>query len=131
LRVQGRAGGPVVDDCVAMLRDTGWLNLRLRVLLVSVAAYPLWRHWAPVARWLARQFPDHEPGIHGRQRPMQSGTAGINPTRVATPSSRCATRPPLALPATPSCSARLAQGPRGPARRRSQRADDTAPFSLS
>lgn len=43
----GRTGWPMVDACVAMLRETGWLNFRMRAMLVSVAAYPLWLHWQP------------------------------------------------------------------------------------
>jgi deoxyribodipyrimidine photo-lyase len=87
----GRTGWPMVDACVNMLRETGWLNFRMRAMLVSVAAYPLWLHWRPVGEWLATQFLDYEPGIHWSQLQMQSGTTGI---KRELPNYRLAISPP-------------------------------------
>ncbi len=39
---EGETGYPLVDACMAMLRETGWLNFRMRAMLMSFAAYHLW-----------------------------------------------------------------------------------------
>ncbi|MEM6289646.1 MAG: deoxyribodipyrimidine photo-lyase [Myxococcota bacterium] len=81
----GRTGFPMVDACMRCLHETGWINFRMRAMLVSVLAYDLWLHWRPGAQFLARQFVDFEPGIHYAQFQMQSGTTGINSLRIYDP----------------------------------------------
>lgn len=78
----GRTGYPMVDACMRSLIHSGWLNFRMRCMLVSFACYDLWLDWRPLAPILARRFLDYEPGIHYPQLQMQAGTTGINANRM-------------------------------------------------
>ena len=78
----GLTGYPFVDACMRCLHKHGWLNFRMRAMLVSFATYNLWLDWKRIAPHLARLFLDYEPGIHYPQLQMQSGTTGINAMRV-------------------------------------------------
>lgn len=75
---QGRTGYPMVDACMRCLLETGWLNFRMRCMLVSFAVYNLWLDWRCIAGHLARCFLDYEPGIHYPQLQMQAGTTGCD-----------------------------------------------------
>jgi deoxyribodipyrimidine photo-lyase len=78
----GRTGYPMVDACMRSLEHSGWLNFRMRAMLVSFACYDLWLDWRPLAPILARRFLDYEPGIHYPQLQMQAGTTGMNANRI-------------------------------------------------
>ena len=81
----GQTGYPLIDACMRMLRETGWLNFRMRALLVSFATQHLWLHWRQPGLFLAREWLDNEPGIHWSQMQMQSSTVGINRVRIYSP----------------------------------------------
>ncbi len=94
---EGRTGYPMVDACMRQLRATGWINFRMRAMLVSFAAYHLGLHWREPGLFLARQFLDFEPGIHWSQMQMQSGTTGINTLRIYSPAKQARDQDPQGL----------------------------------
>jgi len=93
----GRTGYPMVDACMRSLIATGWLNFRMRAMLVSFSSYHLWLHWRETGLFLARQFLDFEPGIHWSQMQMQSGTTGINTLRMYSPTKQAHDQDPEGL----------------------------------
>ncbi|TVP60320.1 MAG: deoxyribodipyrimidine photo-lyase/cryptochrome family protein [Halomonadaceae bacterium] len=81
----GRTGFPFIDAAMGCLRQTGWINMRLRATVVSFATMNLWLPTTKVAEFLATEFLDYDPGIHHIIHQIVAGSSAFRGIMVYDP----------------------------------------------
>ncbi len=81
----GQTGYPLVDASMRCVRETGYLNDRMRAIVASFLCHHLLQDWKPAAIYLANQFLDFEPGILYAQFQLVAGMTGLEELRIYNP----------------------------------------------
>ncbi len=81
----GQTGFPMVDASMRCLRETGWLNFRMRAMCVSIFTHILQQPWWIGADWFHHHLIDSDVGINYTQWQSQAGLIGKPSQRVYNP----------------------------------------------
>jgi deoxyribodipyrimidine photo-lyase len=82
---RGRTGFPMVDASMRCLRQTGWLNFRMRAMCASFFTHVLHQPWWIGADWYHHHLIDSDVGINYTQWQSQAGLIGKPSQRVYNP----------------------------------------------
>lgn len=82
---RGRTGFPMVDAAMRCLRESGWLNFRMRAMAASFFAHVLQQPWWIGADWYHRHLIDSDVGINYTQWQSQASLVGTPAQRVYNP----------------------------------------------
>jgi deoxyribodipyrimidine photo-lyase len=82
---EGQTGFPLVDASMRALRETGWLNFRMRAMCATFYHYVLRCWWKPGADHFYRHLIDADPAINYTQWQTQCNLTGVHPVRVYNP----------------------------------------------
>ncbi|AXR79322.1 Deoxyribodipyrimidine photolyase [Natrarchaeobaculum sulfurireducens] len=82
---RGRTGFPMVDAAMRCLRESGWLNFRMRAMAASFFAHILQQPWWIGADWYHRHLIDSDVGINYTQWQSQASLVGTPAQRVYNP----------------------------------------------
>jgi deoxyribodipyrimidine photo-lyase len=81
----GQTGFPIVDASMRCLRQTGYLNFRMRSVVASFLTHHLWQHWQTGVHYLAQQLLDYTPGVHFVRFQAQAGALDTHKVKVLNP----------------------------------------------
>ena len=81
----GRTGYPLVDASMRALKQTGWMNFRMRAMTASFYSYILKQWWKTGADHFYKHLIDADVAINYYQWQMQSGLVGVHANRIYNP----------------------------------------------